>query len=178
MAYNPPGSSVQGIFQARTLEWAAISFFRGLPDPGFEHMSPAWQADSLPLSHQGRPGVYKTRTVVEEHIHEPAETRDRYAETSGEGLQVALKRVRIRSTPHRPRTGNEPLQCITFPYRMDEHPVLKAVVQGMTWESASETVNLCRLYGEQITNMHHNLKCKHSSHHCCLFISSHGIFLS
>ena len=74
MAYNPPGSSVQGIFQARILEWVAISFSRGLPDPGCGHMSPAWQADSLPLSYQGRPDVYKTCTVVQEHINEPAET--------------------------------------------------------------------------------------------------------
>ena len=71
-----PCFSVHGIFQARILEWAAISFFRGLPDPGFEPMSPAWQADSLPLSHQGRPDVHKTRTVVQEHINEPAETRE------------------------------------------------------------------------------------------------------
>ena len=27
--YSPPGSSVLGIFQARTLEWVAISFSRG-----------------------------------------------------------------------------------------------------------------------------------------------------
>ena len=27
MDYSPPGSSVHGIFQARTLEWVAISFF-------------------------------------------------------------------------------------------------------------------------------------------------------
>ena len=27
--YNPPGSSVHGIFQARKLEWVAISFSRG-----------------------------------------------------------------------------------------------------------------------------------------------------
>ena len=28
MDYNPPGSSVHGTFQARLLEWVAISFFR------------------------------------------------------------------------------------------------------------------------------------------------------
>ena len=28
-ACSPPGSSVHGIFQARTLEWVAISSFRG-----------------------------------------------------------------------------------------------------------------------------------------------------
>ena len=28
---------------------------RDLPDPGIGHRSPAWQADSLPLNHQGSP---------------------------------------------------------------------------------------------------------------------------
>ena len=32
----PPGSSVHGPFQARTLEWVATSFSRDLPDPGIE----------------------------------------------------------------------------------------------------------------------------------------------
>ena len=50
-----PGSSVHGIFQARTLEWVAISFFRGLPKPGIKPMSPAAQVDSLLLSHLGSP---------------------------------------------------------------------------------------------------------------------------
>jgi len=35
-----PGSSVHGIFQARVLEWIAISFSRELPDPGIEPGSP------------------------------------------------------------------------------------------------------------------------------------------
>ena len=29
----PPGSSIRGIFQARVLEWVAISFFRGSSQP-------------------------------------------------------------------------------------------------------------------------------------------------
>ena len=29
MDFTPPGSSVHGILQARTLEWVAIPFFRG-----------------------------------------------------------------------------------------------------------------------------------------------------
>ena len=33
MNYSPPGSSVHGIFQARILEWAAISFNRGSSQP-------------------------------------------------------------------------------------------------------------------------------------------------
>ena len=39
-----PGSSVHGILQARILEWVAVSFSGGLPDPGVEPpvlMSPA-----------------------------------------------------------------------------------------------------------------------------------------
>ena len=31
--YSPPGSSVHGILQARTLEWVAISFSRGSSQP-------------------------------------------------------------------------------------------------------------------------------------------------
>ena len=37
-----PGSSVHGIFQARVLEWVAISFSEGVfPGPGIEPASPA-----------------------------------------------------------------------------------------------------------------------------------------
>ena len=41
MDCSPPGSSVQGIFQARILEWVAISYSRNLLDPGIEPASPA-----------------------------------------------------------------------------------------------------------------------------------------
>ena len=33
MDCNPPGASVYGIFQARILEWVAISFSRGSSQP-------------------------------------------------------------------------------------------------------------------------------------------------
>ena len=39
MAGSLPGSSVHGIFQARILEWVAISASRALPDPETESMS-------------------------------------------------------------------------------------------------------------------------------------------
>ena len=37
--------------------WNRLPFSspRDLPDPGIEPMSPAWQADSLPQRHQGKP---------------------------------------------------------------------------------------------------------------------------
>ena len=55
MDYSLPGSSVHGIFQARTLEWVAISFSRRSFQPRdrilclFRLLH--WQADSLLLSH-------------------------------------------------------------------------------------------------------------------------------
>ena len=49
------GSSVHGIFQARVLEWIAISF-SNLPDPGTGARSPALQADALPSESEWREG--------------------------------------------------------------------------------------------------------------------------
>ena len=55
MDSSPPGSSVDGILQARILEWVAISFCRGSSWPrnqtGISLRLPCWQADSLPLCH-------------------------------------------------------------------------------------------------------------------------------
>ena len=53
MDSNLPGSSLHGIFQARILEGVAFPSPRDLPNPGIEFVSPALQADSLPLSHLG-----------------------------------------------------------------------------------------------------------------------------
>ena len=53
---SPAGSSVHEIFQARILEWVAISFSRGSSQPrGQTRWSPALQADSLPTELQGKP---------------------------------------------------------------------------------------------------------------------------
>ena len=62
MGFSPPGSSVRGILQARTLEWVAIFFSGDLPDPGitsgsltsptraggFFPSSATWEAPPLP----------------------------------------------------------------------------------------------------------------------------------
>ena len=49
---SPPGSSVHGILQARTLEWAAVSFSRGSSRPRdrtwVSCISWNWQADCFP----------------------------------------------------------------------------------------------------------------------------------
>ena len=41
MDYNPPGSFVHGIFQARILEWVVIPFSEDLPDQGIKPVTPA-----------------------------------------------------------------------------------------------------------------------------------------
>ena len=57
------GSSVHGIFQARTLEWAAISFSMDLPNPQTEPRSLAMQVDSLPSEPPGKPLNIKYQSI-------------------------------------------------------------------------------------------------------------------
>ena len=51
------GSRVHGIFQARVLEWIAISFSRGSSLPRNRTGSPALQADALPSEPPGKPSA-------------------------------------------------------------------------------------------------------------------------
>ena len=50
--YNPPGSSVHGVSQARILEWVAFPSPGDLSDPGIEPASAVWQILYC-LSHPG-----------------------------------------------------------------------------------------------------------------------------
>ena len=50
-----PWTVVQGILQARILEWVAFPFSRGSSQPGIEPRSPTLQGDSLPAETQGKP---------------------------------------------------------------------------------------------------------------------------
>ena len=61
---SSPGSSVYGIFQARILEWVAISFPGDLPHPGIEPGSPALQADSLSTELRRKPIKCRTSQIV------------------------------------------------------------------------------------------------------------------
>ena len=63
-----PGSSVHGIFQAKILEWVAISSSRDLPDPGIESMSPmssALLADYLSTEPLGKPCIFTAGLIWE-----------------------------------------------------------------------------------------------------------------
>ena len=72
MGASPPGSSVRGAFQARILEWVAISFSRGSSHPRDQTKS-AWQADSLPLSHKKGITVTTNNVPAErlQHLKDP-----------------------------------------------------------------------------------------------------------
>ena len=51
-----------GILQGNILEWVAVPFSRGLPNPGIEPRCPTLQADSLPAELPGKPMEYYTAT--------------------------------------------------------------------------------------------------------------------
>jgi len=57
MDCSPPGSSVHEILQARILKWVGMPLSRGSSKPRDQTHTPALQADSLPLSHQGSPDI-------------------------------------------------------------------------------------------------------------------------
>ena len=65
------GSSVHGILQARILEWVAMPSSRGFSQPRDRTWSPAfWQADSLPMSHQGSPlGALTVYPAAQQTLH-------------------------------------------------------------------------------------------------------------
>ena len=55
MDCSPPGSSVHGILQAKTLDGLPFLSPGDLSDPGIEPRFPALQADSLLFEPQGKP---------------------------------------------------------------------------------------------------------------------------
>ena len=64
MDCSPTGFSVHGIFQARTLEWVAMSSPGDLPNPGIKPRSPALQADSLLSESPGKPKTTGVGSLV------------------------------------------------------------------------------------------------------------------
>ena len=73
MDYRPPGSSSHRIFQARALEWVAISYSRGSSDPLIEPTSPALAGGFLtlgsPIPGMGN-SIYERTEAEKWHIWE------------------------------------------------------------------------------------------------------------
>ena len=60
-----PGPSVHEIFQARTLEWVAISTPGDLPDPGIEHSSPELEGRFFTIEPPGKPEYGGAKKIQE-----------------------------------------------------------------------------------------------------------------
>ena len=66
MNYSPPGSSAHGIFQAKVLEWVAISFSRGFSQPRIDPVflvSPALAGEFFTDELPGKPPDVKSRLI-------------------------------------------------------------------------------------------------------------------
>ena len=61
MDCRPPGSSVNGILQARILEWVAIPFSRGSSQPRDQTQVSHFAGDSLPSEPSGKPKPVSTK---------------------------------------------------------------------------------------------------------------------
>ena len=69
--YDPmdtKGSSVHGIFHARKLKWASISYSRNPPDSVIEPASPAWQMDSVTTAPPTNEIIYIISTLLRTFI--------------------------------------------------------------------------------------------------------------
>ena len=65
---SPPGSSAHGNFQARILEWVAVSSSRDSFQGSYLRLRCLlhWQVDSFPLSHLGSPSWWQIREELNE----------------------------------------------------------------------------------------------------------------
>ena len=92
MDCSPPGSFVHGTFQARILEWVAISSSKEPSQPrdwtwvfcifciaGIKPEFPAWQADSLPLEPPRKPQqpVSRHQPLLPRSLHKPVDQPER-----------------------------------------------------------------------------------------------------
>ena len=82
---SPPGSSVHGILQARTLEWVAMPSSRGSSWPrDWICISYVlhWQADSLPLVPPGKPNQLCILYILEKPTIFPSASESSFSELS------------------------------------------------------------------------------------------------
>jgi len=60
MDCSPQDSPIHGILQARILEWVAISFSRGFPDPEIKYTFPALAGGFFTTGPPGKPNIQYT----------------------------------------------------------------------------------------------------------------------
>ena len=83
--YNPMDYTVQGILQARILEWVAFPFSRGSSQRRDGTQVSRTAADSLPAEPPGMPGAPITKEGNEEILHLVAVSFNNSTRTSSDG---------------------------------------------------------------------------------------------
>ena len=123
-----PDSSVHGILQARILEWVAISFSRGSPQP----RPPALQVDSLRSEPPGEPrGVlrytrYRLRTGQIKRIGE----RKRRRNTCESDLDCPRARLGSPACAQAPSRTRRPLFLLINTLHVSPLPVFVGILFG------------------------------------------------
>ena len=112
MDCSPPGSSVHGTFQARILEWAAISFTRESSRPGIEPESLHWEEDSI--REPSREAHVTHRWNLKYGTNEPTKQK----ETHGHTEETCSRQERAGEA--RGQLGVWGRQMPTITFRMDK----------------------------------------------------------
>ena len=137
-----PGSSVHGIFQARIVEWVAISFSRGYSHPRDQnHISWTGRQFSLPLSHQG---------ALEPRQHK------KYSRSKERSGKVSNSRPPPRSQHPLPeRWVTEPSEDPSHPHQcqVDQREVLLLRPAQTSCSVAQSCLTLCSMPGFPV--LHH-----------------------
>ena len=151
MDCRPPGSSLHGIFQARILEWVAISFSRGSSQGLSPHLL-HWQVDSLPLSQLGSPqfssveslssvrlfgshGLYSTPGLPVHH--QPPEPTQSHVHGDCDAIQYCLARKGHMSLPFTAHW----LGMITWNYSIQEVSGCVILLRAQNMESQQYMIN-------------------------------------
>ena len=112
-------SPIHGIFQARVLEWVAISSCRDLPNPGIEARSPALQADALPSEPPFKHDLNKilyTYTVEVTNRFKGLELIDRVPEELWTEVRDIVQEAVIKTIP-RKRNAKRQNGSLRRPYK-------------------------------------------------------------
>ena len=105
MDCSPPGSSILGILQTRTLEWVAISFSRGFSQPGDQSRVSCLTIGFSTTEPPGKPlaGLLASHKSFRYH------GKNEMGKESGEGSQV------LCSGRDSPRSGTNSTMLLRFP---------------------------------------------------------------
>ena len=139
--WNSPGQD------NRILEWVAVPFSRGLPNPGIEPRSPSLQADSLRAEPPGKP--YHARKMINTEVRKRPQihlstSRQIWANFSGLSTQSAPPRPlglhwALQAAPPAPSWHKRALLSASQPWFPEAHP--PGCIQAMGFGNCGETAS-------------------------------------